>query len=225
MSSIGWDEFHNKVKYATENAPEHSNSIYGIVMSGVGDNDITAVRKYLKRKQKNNPYLIWYLVDSNTKPKYYSNISYPLKTIEDDKPKRKRGRPSHKTPGRKVPRHIHVVLCHCVADVDTAEEKDNFCDFLRKRRKKNPNLKQYKSQFIYGFDYFVEYCFRQANHIYTDGEFDWDYFIGNEYYYDGRYDRHIDAKRYKKIVPAEGEEIPKAFLVDPRENDHFHKLK
>lgn len=139
-------------------------------MSGVDTKDVDALRKFLIREKKKYIQFLWLLGDSTTDSKVCCTY----------KKKGNKGRPRKKVLGRKVERHIHLFILtiedSCFLELGLKDVQH----FLKKQRKKKKHLKQYKTTSIQGMCY-CKYIARQSDHLYRCSNYNWDYFLADEY--------------------------------------------
>ena len=156
----------------TRAAPNHYNAM-SIVVSGIDDTDITSIRNFLRRQTNKVHTIAWLLADSTTE----SWGDCEKITIRS----KKVGRPKQKVIGNKTKRHAHIVIVSTDKNecVDTICCKFNKC--IAKRKSKKSSIKQPKHKQCDSMNY-VPYVQRQADHLYSDGSYNWEYF--NVYLYD-----------------------------------------
>lgn len=147
------------------NAPHYEDAC-SMVVSGGNDTDVNALRVYLQNITKKAPDFAWLMVDSTTDSNFCERIS--LKTG-------KVGRPKTIVKGKKIGRHVHVIGVSLSNNINLSQTRKQFNDYIRKRRKKHPNLKQPKTQPCNSMRY-IPYMIKQANHVYSSSNYNWKYF-------------------------------------------------
>lgn len=162
------------IKQYTDNAPEHYLG-HSVVVGGVDDSDVQAMRKFLMRETAKNIGFAWLLADSSTE----SWGECERCVIHSGKV----GRPKTIVKGNKVGRHIHLFTIATDKDTDLGIVLEDIKKFISKRRNKKPTIKQSKSKPVDSMNY-VQYMTRQADHLYSDNRFDWGYF--DEWIYDDK---------------------------------------
>jgi len=168
MGRISWEE----IRLSAFNSPPHKN-LYGVVISGIKDADLKAVWDWLKRYCKNNTNVGWQLVDST----HVSKKSEPVFVHNH-----KVGRPRRVVIGKTTLRHLHILLVSTDNSDASGIAKEALCNFLIKLRQRKEYLKRQSSKKLEkGMD-IVDYCCRQADHVYRSHNYDWEYFIHYYYY-------------------------------------------
>ena len=171
-------EYLENTQNYVSNAPKHSKVNYQIVVSAKDNNitiknDVSAIRQFLSRQKKLNNNIIFYIGVS----KHSSNGNvrkYKSKT-------KKKGRPRIIITGVKSVEHAHIFIASDNTRKSPKEVYQKTLKFIKKRSIKHNNLKQSKSSIVNGMG-FVKYVERQAEHYYTDGKYNWNYF--NNIWYD-----------------------------------------
>jgi hypothetical protein len=152
------------------NAPTFDSALE-FVQSGVSNEDITALKMWLRRYK--NYEISFYLADSSTDAKGCKKIV--IKTG-------KAGRPKTQVKGKKVGRHIHGLIISTSKNTDIKAVKNDLNTYCNKRRKKNQKLKQQKISIINDM-FLAKYFNRQSDHEYRGGvTFDFDYFKDERYF-------------------------------------------
>ena len=152
---------------------EAPSCIYAIqfVQSCVEDDDIKALYMWLRRRVIDG--FSFLLCDSTTD----SNTCKKEILITHN-----RGRPKTVVIGKKVNRHIHGLIVIESESIDYQLLNNELHKYFNKRRKRKPYLKQQKiGKCSEGGLFIVKYDFKQADHIYKGGNFDFDYFTKDTY--------------------------------------------
>lgn len=180
------------IRAIKENAPEHSN-LMQIVFS-IEDNvdiynyfkDVHAVRQWFIREKDDNSDIIFLMGLSNTEARG------TVEKITKHK-KHQVGRPRNFVKGKKIEWHCHILFGYKnanISDKQVEKLRDEILLFLKKRRKKYHNSKRPQSSFTSGG--YVKYINRQSEHIYSDNNFDWNYFLSP--FYDDEYVKNEKEK-------------------------------
>ncbi len=175
---FNYEQYCKRVKECSLNAPEHSKTNYQIVVSSKSNdtnisNEASAIRQYLSREKKKQKSLV-FLVGVSTHESKGDLQKIKRRT-------HKRGRPKTTVIGNKCEPHLHIMIASNREDTLSHQAYINTINFIKKRTKKHNTLKQAKSSVVVGMGY-SKYVYRQADNLYTDGEFNWDYF--NNLWYD-----------------------------------------
>ena len=179
---FNYKQYYKWTKECVENAPIHSNTNYQIVVSSKNGNvniknEVSAIRQYLARERKKEKTLIFLIgVSSHDSRGNLQKIKVHS---------HKRGRPKTAIIGNKCKPHLHIFISSNSDNKVSTQAYIDTVKFIKKRTKKHNNLKQLKSSSIEGMGY-CKYLYRQADNIYSDGEFDWDYF--NNLWYDDAFE-------------------------------------
>ena len=140
-------------------------------MSGVEDADVHACRKFLIREKKKNPTLLWILGDS-----FVESCGCKKENVKNGKV----GRPKKVITGKLIKRHVHIFILSIDDGYKIEEELFAVQNFLKNQRKRKPHLRQYKTKQIRGMS-FCKYIARQSQHLYRCSDYDWNYFLSEEY--------------------------------------------
>ena len=147
------------------NGPKSYRTCYIFCFDDIGafpwsDLAIKALVQRLRRQTKVNPSFSWYLVSSTT-----SSNREEIPAQE----KQGRGRPKKKRRNiAKEPLHVH---CMCVSTDESKSPHADAAAVLKTiRKKRKAHLISDKER------YFVNYMAQQADHEYTDGCYNWDYY-------------------------------------------------
>lgn len=153
------------IQQYTGNAP-HYHEACSMVVSGVDDTDVNALRVYLQNETKKITDFAWLLTDSTTE-----SLGCEKCVIQN----KKVGRPKTHVKGKKTGRHIHIIGISLSEEIDLNTVRSDFRRYIGKRAKKHTHLKQPKTKVCDSLNY-ISYMTRQADHTYKSSNFDWQYF-------------------------------------------------
>lgn len=162
------------IRKYTDSAPHYEDSC-SMVVSGVNDKDVNALRVFLQNETKKLPSFAWLMADSTTE-----SYGYCEKCV---KRSGKVGRPKTIVEGKKVGRHVHILGVSLTTETDLNRVRNDFKKNINRRKEKHPNLKQPKTKPCDSMNY-IAYMTRQADHLYSSTNFDWEYF--DFYMYDDK---------------------------------------
>ena len=155
-----------------ENYIQNAPQFYGIqfVQSGVESQDVKALLMWLRRLSEKQE-LSFLLCDSTTE---HACSRAVIRTG-------KRGRPRTKVIGDSAVRHVHGMIGSSDSEIDIKDLQKTTSEYLKARQKKRKNLKQRKVSKVTDM-FYPKYIHKQADHEYSAGDFDFEYFYSEWYY-------------------------------------------
>lgn len=162
----------NDCKLYVENAPKYNYAL-GVVVSGVKENDIKAIARWLNRYCKNHDNISALMIFS----KHESN-SCNKKIIR----KKKRGRPKTIVIGKKAVPHLHCLIISCNKSITSDILKSDIRAYLKKHKRRYPYINKSETKELNSL-HIVKYVNKQASEQHMYGDFDFSYFL-NDFYYE-----------------------------------------